>query len=259
MCFLCTGLTEAQYNALDGNLQWYCAECKVPAIQAVKVDRSIEEKCKAYFDSFKIEFKEEINSQLNEIRQDISDIKRSQSSNTSTEVNVVATVKKVVQDSIKVQEQEQMERERRRNNLILFNASEVQTNVKDERITHDKATFKRICDAICDESLDREDIVEARRLGRKSEGSTRPLVIKLKDGLKKKAILKNASKISTLSDDSINTIRMNHDLTEKEREHSKQLFVEAKRREAQDNMGGYKYKVRGPPWDMRIVRVKTTQ
>ena len=49
---------------------------------------------------------------------------------------------------------------------------------------------------------------------------------------------------------------MSHDLTPKERENAKSLHQEAKRREQQDTLGGFKYKVRGPSWDMKIARIK---
>ena len=258
ICLPCSGLSITQYEAIDANLTWYCPECKLPATQAVKTDKSIEEKCKSYFDIFKVEFREEIDSKLNEIRKDISELKTNQSNIHETDDKL----KKAVAESMKKQEDEISEREKRKSNLILFNVSEAQTNIKDERIIYDKTIFKEICDTICDEPLNINNISDARRLGKKSPDATdskpRPLIIKLKDQSLKIPILRNANKLRSIEDPRLDGIRMGHDLTTTERENSKQMYEEAKRRQRDETSPGYRYKVRGPPWDMKIVRVKAT-
>ena len=160
ICLKCTGLSEAQYLALDGNLQWYCTECKVPAIQAVKVDCSIEEKCKEYLDSFRIEFKAEIDNQLREIREDIQDIKMKQNQTETSGEDVDVKVKKVIQESMQIQEQELQDREKRKNNIIMFNVVEADTNIKDERVRHDTNILRRIIETICDNEVDESAISE---------------------------------------------------------------------------------------------------
>ena len=267
VCLQCSGLSETQYKSLDGNLQWYCDDCKLPAIQAVKVDRSIEEKCKEYLDAFKEEFKTEIDNQLKEMREDIQDIRNKQMQSNPSGDKVETTVQKAIQESIKIQEQEQNDREKRKNNIILFNVVEAETNMKEERLKHDTELFKRICDEICDGNTNRIEVTEIRRIGKKSEirdgekteNRCRPMIVKLKEQTSKRQILVNANKIHDSKDDSLKPVRMSHDLTLKERETAKHLHQEAKRRENQDTSGGFKYKVRGPPWDMRIVRIKIGQ
>ena len=49
---------------------------------------------------------------------------------------------------------------------------------------------------------------------------------------------------------------VSHDLTIKERENAKALYQEAKRWERLDTSDGYKFKVRGPPGDMKIIKIK---
>ena len=112
ICLKCSGLSEAQYSSLDNNLQWYCSDCKLPAMQAVKVDRSIEEKCQEYLEAFRIELKTEIDIQLREIREDIKDIRNQQRQPDTAGDKVEVTVQKAVQESIKIQEQELQDRER---------------------------------------------------------------------------------------------------------------------------------------------------
>ena len=85
------------------------------------------------------------------------------------------------------------------------------------------------------------------------------MIVKIKNQTTKKMILLKANKLRESDDDSFKSVRMSHDLTQQEREHSKNLYMEAKRREREDPSGGCKYKVRGPPWDMRIVKIKVNQ
>ena len=181
ICLPCSGLSITQYEAIDANLTWYCPDCKLPATQAVKTDKSIEEKCKAYFEIFQVEFRAEIDTQLNEIRKDISELK----SNQNTVHNSEDEMRKAVAESMRKQEDEHLERDKRKNNLILFNVIEAQTNIKEERVQHDKQLFKTICDSTCDEPFDTNNIIDSRRLGRKVTDSAnpkpRPLVVKLKD------------------------------------------------------------------------------
>ena len=114
----------------------------------------------------------------------------------------------------------------------------------------------RIIETLCENEIDKSGISEIKRIGKKTENSRRPLIVKTKDQSTKRKILLNANKLQGCGDDELKTIRMSHDLTQQEREHSKNLYEEAKRRENEDASGGFKYKVRGPPWDMKIVRIK---
>ena len=141
----------------------------------------------------------------------------------------------------------------------MFNIAEANTNIKGERIKHDAAIIKRILSSVCNDAVDGSEIIEIKRIGKKTDQSTRPVIVKLKNQASKRMVLLNANKLQECGEDSLNTVRMSHDLTLQEREHSKQLYIEAKRRESENPSGGFKYKVRGPPWDMRIVKIKINQ
>jgi hypothetical protein len=51
-------------------------------------------------------------------------------------------------------------------------------------------------------------------------------------------------------------VSVSNDLTQTEREMEKKLWSEAKRQQISDVSGDYMYKVRGPPWARRIVKIK---
>ena len=51
-------------------------------------------------------------------------------------------------------------------------------------------------------------------------------------------------------------ISISHDMTKEEREQNKKLLTEAKKLQDEDQ-GNWTYKVRGPPWDLKIVKLST--
>ena len=54
-------------------------------------------------------------------------------------------------------------------------------------------------------------------------------------------------------DSNYNELSFAYDLTKLEREQQKKLLTEAKKRD-QEEGGKWKHRVRGPPWDLKIVR-----
>ena len=67
--------------------------------------------------------------------------------------------------------------------------------------------------------------------------------IKLTDECK----LKNADSV-------LKEVQANHDLTKTQRENDKKLRDEAKLKEEQS--GEFYFKVRGPPWDRKIIQIR---
>ena len=59
--------------------------------------------------------------------------------------------------------------------------------------------------------------------------------------------------------DKLKNITIDHDKTKQEREESKKLYEEAKRQEAADKLGEYLYRVRGPPWERKIRKIRKSQ
>ena len=60
---------------------------------------------------------------------------------------------------------EMNEREKRKNNFIIFRAPELNTNVKQERITYDLKVVKEIGTHI-DVTITEEDVIRTSRLGK---------------------------------------------------------------------------------------------
>ena len=50
-------------------------------------------------------------------------------------------------------------------------------------------------------------------------------------------------------------ISMHHDMTKTEREWTKHLVDKAREMNKQEHMGEWFYKVRGPPWERKILKI----
>ena len=215
-----------------------------------------------YLDAFKVEFEKEINSKLSTMQEDIKTLKGSSKIDKVEELlddrieNKSKSLEKVVDVKFKRQNEEMIEHDKRKDNIVLFNAEEATTILKDERVKHDIKLFTDLCSA-CEVYMSPAQIISTTSLGKKKEdGTPRLLVIKLCDNSIKRTVLRNVNKAKSLSDDRLNNIRVNHHPTANDRIMAKQLYEEPKTRQQNDTSGDFCYKVRGPTWDMKIVKLK---
>ena len=86
------------------------------------------------------------------------------------------------------------------------------------------------------------------------EPKPRPLKVVMKAIIKKMELFKRPSNLRD-AEDKYKCISLQHNLTKKEREEGRKLLQEARTKEINDE-GKWLYKVRGPPWTRKIVRVK---
>ena len=158
---------------------------------------------------------------------------------------------------------DQVEAEKRQNNLIVFNLIEVDAQTD---LTEVKDIF-----SICEVPLADDDIVSLDRRGKKPASASerpRPLIIKMAANEKKKKLLTSLEKFRAhqLSqrpagddgsrEDQHPMVRVDHDMTQAQRELRKELLAKAR----QDSLSGpRKFVVRGPPWEMRIVSLPKTK
>jgi hypothetical protein len=159
-------------------------------------------------------------------------------------------------ETVKETVKEVNERRARESNMILFNAPEPNTNLKEERKSQDIEVVRHLCTNICQIDINPdEDISKAIRLGKKKEdGAPRPLLVVFTEVDKKKSVFRNLNKLKGAKTP-YNKISVTHDMTPNEREESKKLHQEAKEKEDNDG-GNWVYRVRGPPWARKIVRMQ---
>ena len=144
--------------------------------------------------------------------------------------------------------------------MIIFNLTESTSQLKTTKKQDDEQQILELCTEI-DHNFTETDIMhmEIHRLGQLSEDTSnpRPAQIKFPYSDNKRSILRNFHRLK--NNEKFGNIKIDHDKTKQEREVSKKLFEEAKRLEAADQSGEYIYRVRGPPWERKIRKIRKTQ
>ena len=87
----------------------------------------------------------------------------------------------------------------------------------------------------------------------KNKEHERPLKVSFHQSFDKRKFLSSLYKLK--SDSKFDEIRVSHDMCEADRAENGRLLQEAYQRNQKIKNAGYKWKVRGPPWALRIVKV----
>ncbi len=169
------------------------------------------------------------------------------------------SIQSVVADTIKEHNDELVEREERKNNIVVFHAPKPNTNLKEQRKKDDLGLFMEI-NKICENDIEEKDIESIIRLGKKRDShdeNARPLLIKMKHADHKKNLFMNLQKLRD-QDDPYKSMRIDHDQTQKQRDELAKLFKETEERQKSEE-GPFIYRVHGPPWNRRIAKLKKQQ
>ena len=161
----------------------------------------------------------------------------------------------ITKESVTRQIREWNDRGTRLNNIIIYKAPEDENTTDVHKVQDILGQLETNTTEI--------QIEKTIRLGKTTEEGTqankiRPLKVVLKDKESKMKILKNANKLR-LKEEPYKLMSMSQDMTKQERERDMELYLEAKNLNSK-NEGGpdHKYRVRGPAWDRRLVKLKTT-
>jgi hypothetical protein len=171
-----------------------------------------------------------------------------------TRANEVQLIRKEIA-TVKETQHEVQDKETRRNNLIMYRAEESEADSAEDRYKDDLKFVLGLFSSI-NSGADREDIVKVTRLGRRTDdGKQRPLLVELGSRSAKNLVMENLNKLKEATAKYKRVIVV-HDMTKKEREDCRTLVDEAKTKTAQDPSGEWVYVVRGPPGQMKLIKVK---
>ena len=239
--------------------KWFCIKCRTTDITPTS-SNSNSTQLSDISKSISVElakFKSEIGNDVAKINEKISSLSKSMDKlDASTKKPV--TWASVVGDSDKNASMVQLlakkvtdthkkltlDREDRENNVIIFNVPE--TN-KDDDI--------KFFNQMCSQSLDFVDVpkVSMARLGAKTSDHQRPLKVSFQESWDKRKFLAKLYKLKL--DKKFERVRVAHDMCEDDRLENKRLLKEAYILNQKEQPTDFKYKVRGPPWALRIVKV----
>lgn len=151
--------------------------------------------------------------------------------------------KKAIDDHKRIEE----DRKAREKNIIIFNGPQEKPDESD----HDYCFFKDLCVNI----LEVTDIEEVKitRIGLKTNTKTRPIKVNFSQSWDKRKFLTKLSNLKTQA--KYEGLRVAHDMSMEDRLQNKTLLRQAYERNQREQPNGFKYKVRGPPYNMRIEKI----
>ena len=165
---------------------------------------------------------------------------------TSTKSDNTSQVTSIAKQVLDTQKQLTSEREKREKNAIMFNVQESNTD-ENEDISY----FKSMCQRIL--GMETAPEVKLTRIGEKRPDHARPIIISFTDSWDKRKFLSSLYKLRL--NESYNKITVAHDMCEADRAENKRLLKQAYQKNLDEKTTTFKYKVRGPPWNLKIIKV----
>ena len=154
------------------------------------------------------------------------------------------------------QKLDEKSREEREGNIIIYRLKESTQADPASRVKEDTDFFKSLCtEALGITEIGTKSVI---RLGKKPDDQSRPrpLKVSLSDKNDRQKIMGNLTKLKD-AEPKFRNISVAYDLSLEERKKKKEKVLEAKKREEEESDGGqWTFRVRGPPWDLKIVRLK---
>ena len=162
-----------------------------------------------------------------------------------------------VQIVVNEQLSEFRESEQRKLNVIIFNAKESDKREVEVRKDEDLKLLDKLCKIV---KSDISAIKNVTRLGKRvvNEGGnveTRPMKVVFEDMKSKSKFMSNLSNLASASED-LRSLSVAQDMTPKERGINKMKLAEAKQKNEELASGDFKFVVRGPPWERKVMKVK---
>ena len=154
------------------------------------------------------------------------------------------------------QEKEERDKEERERNIIMYRANEVEGGEPEDRKNKDKDTIKKVLMAINRNDI---QIKPFFRLGKfdcekHKQGKCRPIKIMLHSKEDRDSIMRNAFKLSDTDEETVKGIHLGYNMMLDERKAVEEKIAEANEKNA--NSTHFWWKVRGPPWALRLKREK---
>lgn len=271
-CIKCLNMPALCYKGISGreDSPWFCNNCLSKTLKCIREVKSIEERC----NEFMRKFEEQVNSrfdklehnlgsyrsELDEVKEVIGEIKSFSTAKTPDwqRTDPISPTSVITQATKEVQS-----RVDRRNNILVFNVPESDSNIKDQVVKNDTDVFLEMCN-IVEADVQENDIGYLKRIGKKNQKRIikgeektvpRPLLITLCNENVKHKVMKNVHKLRN-ADEKYSLMSVKHDMTQEEREQDKKLRAEAKDKQEKDKTGNFLYLVRGMPWERHIQKIK---
>ena len=150
-----------------------------------------------------------------------------------------------VRNEVREEIKEQNEREKKKNNIVMYNMEESTKAERDERLKEDYEACGEIISG--ELGMTNVEIVEVSRLGKVEEASgntrrsqkPRPVLVKLRNPGEKWGVIAQGKRLKNSENEKVKNVFIAPDLTLKEREHEKKLREELQKKKDNGEMGWY--------------------
>lgn len=230
----CAGVSQNLYKMLEKDDEiWICKHCKGTLKGKMKKINRLEEENKQY---------KEANATLVDELEDWKN--KFQAMKGEIVDEVAAKVEAIFNQRIKVEVEERVtevmrereEKEKKKNNLVIYNLEESDAEDKQEREREDQLKCVNLFTEIRCENI---RVRETVRLGKMTEGRKRPLLLKLENENSKYEVLRRAKFLKNTRELWAKRVIITKDQTEKEREETKKALVLLKERRDRGEQGWY--------------------
>jgi len=173
-CVSCLGMTKTVYKAISGrpDLPWFCSSCMQKSLNVIRETKSIETRCSDFLAEFEKKMGQrldKIEGEISNVKEDIAFMKDSMKQHITTGYSALGSSEKdssAAQSAAKELLGSIQNTIDRRNNVVFYNVKESSSNIKNEKLEHDKEEVIAIGHAIGIE-LKAEDLGNTRRQGKK--------------------------------------------------------------------------------------------
>lgn len=248
----------------NNGINFFCEGCNISAAGMVKIMTALKDrvdKLETDMQEMKKKMKNKVDKNSiksivgdsledDDLSEKMNDIIESKVDNELAARNLGEINKTQISEAITGSVQEELEKQKRKNNIIIHGMKETHAPEDGDVETepNDLAKVVKIL-KITDPELKEGDLGACERIGQPQPGKNRPIIIEIKKAQAKTKIMKN---LGNLGGKGLG-ISIVNDLTHTQREEQKKLVEEAKHRE---ESGDGKYRVVGPPGKMKLIKAK---
>ena len=165
---------------------------------------------------------------------------------------------KLIGDKVEESEKDMAERQNRERNIVIFKLPEPNTNLTTERKTKDLENMNKMIESMYAENELDVVVEEIIRLGarhKEYQQNPRPVLVTFTNFQAKKSFLRNSKLLKDSNDEVHKQVAIANDMTKRDREKELEL-VNQRREKNLAVVGPWKYVIRGPPGDRKIVKVR---
>ena len=204
-------------------------------------------------DTFEKKLEEKANTVPDKVNKTWADI--ASRSLKSEDTTAPSKIKEIVKTAMVEHKKNVDDKENRESNLIIYRVPESEAANSEVRAEEDTEFFNNLCTEAL--GIDQLETTKVIRLGKKNTDSDvpRPMKVDMANKEDKSVVFGNINKMKD-TEEEYRKISISNDYTVEERKAIKEKVEEAKTKTMQDDPKNWIYRVRGPPSNLRIEKIR---